>query len=299
MAFAALGTAATLAAGAALTPATAATPQPQAQAQPLERTQRYVALGDSYASGPVIPRQNDLTCLRSNANYPSLIRNELGLTDFRDVTCMGAKTDDMFQQQRDTRRPPQLDAVDRGTRLVTLSVGGNDIDFADILKRCTHPFQPVPEGNPCQRYFSQRGTDDLDQRINDTAPKVAALLKAIHKKAPRARVAVVGYPAIIGDDAQACRKSLRVAEGDVPYLRGTLRRLNAMLRQQAVAQGDLYVNTNARTADHDACRPWNERWIEGIAPVNPWTAAAFHPNARGEKAMSEAVLDALIFGPRR
>ncbi|GHG59802.1 SGNH/GDSL hydrolase family protein [Streptomyces griseocarneus] len=306
---AAFATTAALATGAAVTPATAATPQtqtqPEAQAQlqaqaqslPLERNQRYVALGDSYASGPAIPRQTDLTCLRSSANYPSLIRKELGVTDFQDVSCMGARTDDMWRQQRDTRRPPQLDAVRGDTRLVTISVGGNDIDFDGILKRCTHPSSPIPDGNPCQRHFSQRGTDELDKRIDDTAPKVAALLKAVHKKAPRARVAVVGYPAIIGDDARGCRESLRVADGDVPYLRGTLRRLNAMLRREAFAQGDLYVNTNATTAAHSACRPFADRWIEGIRSTR--ASAAFHPNAKGEKAMSEAVLDALVFGPKR
>ncbi|MGH1555314.1 hypothetical protein ACRAWF_36175 [Streptomyces sp. L7] len=30
----------------------------------------YVALGDSYASGPGIPTQTDATCARSDQNYP-------------------------------------------------------------------------------------------------------------------------------------------------------------------------------------------------------------------------------------
>lgn len=294
---AALATTAALATGTALTPATAAN-QTQPQPQPLERVQRYVALGDSYASGPAIPRQTDPTCLRSDANYPSLIRRQLGITDFQDVSCGGAKTDDMRRQQRDTRKPPQLDAVRGDTRLVTISVGANDIDLTGVLGRCTHPSGPIPDGNPCQRHFSQRGTDELDKRIDDTAPKVAALLKAVHKKAPHARVAVVGYPALIGDDARGCRESLRIADGDVPYLRGTLRRLNAMLRREASAQGDLYVNTNATTAAHSACRPFADRWIEGIRSF-PRASAAFHPNAKGEKAMSGAVVDALVFGPKR
>src|SRR5919109_3079172 len=63
--------------------------------------QAYVALGDSYTAGPVIPVQLDDPggCLRSDHNYPHLAAPETGLAPFRDVSCSGATTDDMTQPQ--------------------------------------------------------------------------------------------------------------------------------------------------------------------------------------------------------
>src|SRR5689334_10507712 len=64
-------------------------------------TGRYVALGDSYTAGPLIPNQslNPLGCLRSDHNYPHLVQPSLTTASFSDVSCSGATTDDMFNAQ--------------------------------------------------------------------------------------------------------------------------------------------------------------------------------------------------------
>ncbi|GHC36066.1 SGNH/GDSL hydrolase family protein [Streptomyces cinnamoneus] len=292
-------TVATPASATASTTAGITTSATAAEAAP--RAGHYVALGDSFTAGPGIPRQTDARCGRSSANYPSLVRADLGITSFTDASCDGASTVHMEQRQRETGKAPQLDALHRNTRLVTLGIGGNDIGLGEVFARCFRPAGgEVPRDNPCQRSYHRNGTDELDRRIEAAAPQVAAVLKAVHERAPRARVAVVGYPALIGDDVEGCRASLRIADGDIPYVRGTLRRLNAMLRREATAQGHLYVNTHATTAGHDACRPFADRYVEGLT-TRPRTrpAAPLHPNAAGERAMAKAVADALVFGPAR
>ncbi|GHF42324.1 lipase [Streptomyces mashuensis] len=286
---------ATAVAATVVAPASAAA---DSAAAPLPPTARYVALGDSYTSGPGIPRQADARCDRSDADYPALVRRTLGFARFTDVSCAGATTDHLWQAQRGTGNPAQLDAVTPDTALVTLGIGAADAGLADVVARCAHPRGPVPRDNPCQREFNRGGTDELDRRIEAAAPRITAALTAVHRRAPHARVAVVGYPAIIGDDTEGCRTSLRLADGDQPYLRGALRRLNAMLRRQATALGDVYVNTHATTTGHDACRPFADRYVEGLTTrpdVRP--AAPLHPNARGERAMAEAVVNTLILGP--
>ena len=63
--------------------------------------QRYVALGDSYAAGPLvpIPTGEPAGCLRSNQNYPSVVARELGVADFHDVSCSGATTENVTGPQ--------------------------------------------------------------------------------------------------------------------------------------------------------------------------------------------------------
>ena len=76
----------------------------------------YVALGDSYTAGPLIPNQDPAYpgCLRSDHNYPSLIAPDLGLPAFRDVSCSGAQTKDMTSSQDvdpNPDNPPQFNAL--------------------------------------------------------------------------------------------------------------------------------------------------------------------------------------------
>ncbi|GHF26173.1 lipase [Streptomyces mashuensis] len=280
-ALAALGAASALAAGAAA-PATAA---PSAEGVPAGGA-RYVALGDSYTSGPGIPQQTGGDCARSSVNYPSLVVKALKQTSFKDVSCSGAKTDEMWRAQG--ANPAQLNALGRNTRLVTVGIGGNDIGFGTIIGTCAQLSATDPAGAPCKEQFTAAGKDELAARIDAAGTKVARVLKAVHQRAPHAKVVLAGYPAIMPDNGEGCFPSVPIAAGDTPYLRDTEKRLNAMLARQARAAHVRYADTYRPTTGHDVCRPAGERWIEGAQPESP--AAPFHPNAKGEKAMATAVL---------
>ena len=60
---------------------------------------------------------------RSACNYAHLVAGALGL-DLHDVTYSGAATSDITQPSA-SGQPAQLDAVTPGTRLVTITAGGN------------------------------------------------------------------------------------------------------------------------------------------------------------------------------
>ena len=127
--------------------------------------------------------------------------------------------------------------------------------------------------------------------MNATATKVDADLRDIHADAPHARVLLFGYPAILPNTGTGCWPLVPVAFGDVPYLRGVEKELNAMLATVAAANGASYVNTYRPSIGHDACSSAGTRWVEGLVPTSP--AAPFHPNARGERGMARQVLTAL------
>ncbi len=279
--------AALAAAGAALVPAGTAAADPAT-----ERGHRtdYVALGDSYASAPLVPTQVDATCLRSDQNYASLVARSRSAR-LTDVTCSGATTADMTAPQSEGV-PAQLDALNRGTDLVTLTIGGNDIGFSTVLGTCARLTSGDPVGAPCRTHYAGTGADAITDAIAGTGPKVARILRDIHRRAPHARVVVVGYPALFPEDGVGCTsKTVPLAAGDFSWLRDKEKELNSMLARQARHGGARYVNTYTPTVGHDLCKPTGERWIETFAPETP--AAPVHPNATGQSAMATAVERAL------
>jgi hypothetical protein len=240
----------------------------------------YVALGDSYTAGPVIPVQqtNPAGCLRSDHNYPHLVAPSLSLPAFRDVSCSGATTADMTQPQNVTPgpNPPQFDALDSNTAAVSLTIGGNDIGFSEIARNCS---SAVNSGTPCQDRYVVNGDDTISDRIAATAPKVAAVLRGIHDRAPRAEVFLLAYLAILPDNGVGCYPQMPITNGDVPYLRDKQKELNAMLATQAAANNATYVDTYTASIGRDACQLPTVRWVEPVVPVNP--AAPIHPNLAG------------------
>lgn len=261
----------------------------------------YVALGDSYAAGPLIPLQIGLPpgCLRSDRNYPAVVARTLDISDisdisdFRDVSCSGATTDDLAAPQNVGLgvNAPQLDALGPDTELVSMTMGGNDIGFASIIGDCAARSPLAPLGAACKDYFTAGGTDQLAARIDGAAPKIAAALEAIADRSPDARIVLVGYPAILPDKGPGCFPVAPFSAGDVAYLRGVEKELNAMIAEQADEAGAEYVDTYTPTIGHDICKLPGTKWIEGLVPTAP--AAPVHPNALGEAAMARATVAAL------
>ena len=140
------------------------------------------------------------------------------------MTCSGADTRDLTRVQRtfgDARIPPQLRAVTADTDLVTLGIGGNDLDlFSTLVSTCTRLRASDPQGSPCARQLAARGPD-LDAAVTTISRRVAASLRAIKAKAPRAKVLLVGYLRLAPDrgtcvGAAAGRRRLRRGPADQP-----------------------------------------------------------------------------------
>jgi lysophospholipase L1-like esterase len=253
----------------------------------------YVALGDSYTSGPGIPGQvpGSLLCFRSDHNYPSLLARAINPASFTDVSCAGAVTASMTSPQG--LAAPQFNALGPDDRLVTVGIGGNDVGFASIAVTCIVLALADPSGAPCQAHYTSGGTDQIAAAIAQTAPKIAAVLRGIHQRAPHARVLLVGYPDIVPDSASDCAPGVNdpLAAGDIPWINGEEKALNRMLAAQAAANGATYVNTYRSSIGHDACQAPGIRWIEGI--VNVQNAFPIHPNALGMRNDARQILAVL------
>jgi lysophospholipase L1-like esterase len=249
---------------------------------------RYTVLGDSYAAGPLIPLPlPPFGCLKSSNNYGHIVQARKSYAEFRDASCSGAETEDMTNTQNVSPgpNPPQFDSLSTENALVTVQIGGNDIGFSSIAEDCVslNPF-----GSPCKNQYTAGGVDEISRRIAETAPKVDAVLDGIRARSPQGRVLVVNYSAIFPHTGYGCYPRMPVARGDVVYLRAKQEELNAMLAQQAAANGAGLVDVYAASRGHSACAASGTRWVE---PYIPATAAApLHPNLLGMRAMADLIV---------
>lgn len=255
------------------------------------RAANYAALGDSYAAGPLIPNPVlPLGCLKSDHNYAHLAAPGIGLT-LRDASCSGAKTTNMENPQNvdpDGPNPPQFNSLNGETTVVSLTIGGNDIGFSEVAQSCItyNPFS-----HPCLDKYNSGGKDQLKERVEVTAPKVAAVLQGIHSRSPAAKIYLVNYPAIFPETGSGCWPQMPIGFQDAPYLRATEQRLNAMLATQAAANGATLVNWYAASIGHDACKGSSTRWVEPLLPGE--LAAPIHPNKAGMQGGANALLAAV------
>jgi len=256
----------------------------------------YVSLGDSYTAGPLVPNPtgNPILCGRSTHNYPSDIARVISPAGFADASCSSATTVDMTQPQSleggIQTNPPQFNALSAGDALVTVGIGGNDAGLIGVIETCaeidiTHPF-----GSACKNRYTAGGSDPNVAAIVAAGLKVAAVLQGIHARAPQARVGLIGYPDGLPVNGSSCWPLVPISAGDITYIDGLEKQLNAVLQTDANANDAIYVDTFTSSIGHDACKAPGTAWVNGIIP----TSAAFplHPNQTGELNMANQALAA-------
>ncbi len=268
-----------------------------AAAQESPEYDHYVALGDSFTAGPFIPvqRLDPLGCFRSTGNYPSMLAARLGVTEFTDVSCSGAVTENMTASQPVLlgANPPQFDALRPDTDLVTVGIVGNDVGFTDIAYTCAQVSFTDPAGDPCRRQVTADGVDEFTERIDEAAPQLAAVLQGIRERSPDAVVVLVGYLRIL-PPADGCFPIVPIARGDVAYIDGIQQQLTEMMAEQAEDNGVLFVDSYANSLGRDTCQGPFTRWVEGVFPNQP--AFPVHPNGSGMRAVSDLTLTTLEAG---
>ncbi|UYM04490.1 SGNH/GDSL hydrolase family protein [Solicola gregarius] len=243
----------------------------------------YVALGDSFTSGPLIhPIRLDrpLGCVVSARNYPALLAAQLDVETYTDVSCGGARSSNLWKPQETPlgTNARQLDALSKDTDLVTLGMGGNDFGlFGSLISDCTEVRDQNPTGSPCKNKFTENGVDTKLRDAKRIRGHIARSVRAIHKRAPSAEVAVVGYVRIL-PPIGTC-DAVPFADGDYAWGDKLERRLNKSLRLGAERNGATYINMYPASIGHDACGS-GVAWVNG-SKIDLLRAMSFHPFAKG------------------
>ncbi|MBW6526424.1 SGNH/GDSL hydrolase family protein [Sphingomonas sp. RHCKR7] len=236
----------------------------------------YVALGSSYAAGAGIGAPAPSTparCGQTVNNYPRLVARRLHL-DLVDASCGGSTTTHLLHAWDEL--PAQLDRVTAATRLVTVTIGGNDVHLVGDLARAECVSARAGEARRCAR--PPAPTAAAWARLERNLAQVA---REVRRRAPRARLVFVDYLDML--PARPC--------ATIPYdavaltrARATYRRLARVTAAVARRAGATLLRAGALSRGHDSCS------AEPYAVGRSNDGASWHPTAAGHAAVAAALV---------
>ncbi|MFC6985878.1 SGNH/GDSL hydrolase family protein [Streptomyces cirratus] len=253
--FATLTSALLLAAGAALFGAGQAAASAQADFG-------YVALGDSYSSGVGSGNYDSGSgdCKRTSRAYPALWAAAHSPQTFSFTACSGARTGDVLSGQ--------LGPLNSGTDLVSITIGGNDAGFSDVMTTCVLQSEStcVSRVNQAKAYVDSTLPGQLDQVYN-----------AISARAPAAHVVVLGYPRFYQLNG-SCVAGL--SEGERSAINGAADYLNAAIAKRAANHGFTFASVTSAFTGHEICS--GSAWLHSLNWAN--IGESYHPTATGQSS---------------
>jgi lysophospholipase L1-like esterase len=267
-------------------PATAA-PAAPADVLALRAGDRYVALGSSFAAGPGLTPVADEPCRRSAANYAAQVAAALRL-QLTDVSCAATTTDNVLTKRHDTgddERAPQIEAVGPDARLVTITIGGNDVGYATLL-----------DDYACSDNGTCPGVTVDDRAVTEAlgtvTDRLVTTLEAIRERAPQALVLLVTYPQIVPASGETC-PAVALSPEHARTAAAVAAELQRSFITAAERTGVRIVDAYSAGAGHSACAaadPWIGGWIREEQYRGP---RSFHPTAAGMRAQADLIVQAL------
>lgn len=285
----------------------------------------YLALGDSYISGEGAYEYRDGTdidnnkCHISQRSYPYLISDQLNYSGFKSVACSGAVIEDVInivipesngkKSQAQGKNEPiynneiysnflpgyraQLKFVTQNRpKIVTVSIGGNDIGFSDIIERCLAP-------DSCYSTYEDRL--ELVRLINR---KYVALKdnysKIKNNTSADSKIYVIGYPQIAKPNG-SCAVNVRLNAAELEFARLLISYLNSVIKISADEAGVRYVDAEDALVGYRLCETESfDVAVNGLTLGNdipnvlngPIGQESYHPNAWGHTLLKNKILEA-------
>jgi lysophospholipase L1-like esterase len=231
---------------------------------------QYVALGDSYSSGvgTRVFYEEAGECDRSPDAFGPKVAAAKGYTlSFQ--ACSGATTPEVNEKQ--------LGTLSSTTSLVTITIGGNDAGFSNVIINCA-------------LYYFTCGSA-IGEANEFIAKKLPGLLETTYKdiraKATTAKVVVLGYPKLFTKEGTTCNVNF-LTSGNEKKMNETAEKLDAVIKARAEAMKFTFVNPTSAFESHEVCA--SVEWLNGQS--NP-LSESYHPNVKGQEEFTSLVEAAL------
>jgi lysophospholipase L1-like esterase len=243
-----------------------------APAQAVDKT-KYIALGDSYAAGQGAGPYLD-SCYRSDNTYSELADEAKAINLVVNEAGSGATTQIVVASQ--------LDELNKSTDLVTITAGGNNIGFGNIVTYCgALAFGDTRAAEACAAATAYAEAQLSGPLYDD----LVAMIKAVQDAAPNADVVVTGYPYLFDPIPPGATDALSLFIYQATDLADTL---NATIEAAALATKTEYVDVADDFAGHGVNSATGDPWIN-LDLTKPLSPENFHPNAEGYEAYFTAI----------
>ncbi|MFC6094587.1 SGNH/GDSL hydrolase family protein [Saccharothrix lopnurensis] len=234
---------------------------------PAPAAPEHVALGDSYAAGLGAGGESSDSCRRSSRAHPALWAERAGAS-LVFAACSGATTVEVTRQ---------ASRITPATTLVTITVGGNDAGFADVMTTCA-----LGKDEACEERVAR-----AEAFVRDELPARLDGVYAAVRERTSAEVVVLGYPHLFSDSALCV-----MGERKRDALNGAVDVLAEVTAARAEEAGFTYADVRDEFAGHGACAA--DAWINGLVLLP--TDRSFHPTARGQESGYLPALAAAVGG---
>lgn len=290
---------------------------------------KLLAMGDSYISGEGAfsyiagTDTSNNKCHQSASSYPYLLGAQYA-AEYHSVACSGAVAANIFgsdypNQLEDPRAQNDYDdseissiiaagqvgmieqlkyVPDHRPNAVLLSIGGNDIGFNDIIKRCVIS----SAGNPC--YLRESERKGLLETIYGKHDEFVSTYQNIISKSPAGvRLYVIGYPQVINPTGN-CGVNVHFDDQERQFAVQLIDRLNATLKHAAESAGAVYVDTSNALIGHRLCDATDDG-VNGLTDGDDGLSIgvviggsdhtlgvareSYHPTAYGHQLLSYAI----------
>src|SRR3984885_12490066 len=231
---------------------------------------QYVALGDSYSSGvgTRVFYEESGECDRSPDAYGPKIATAKGYT-LNFEACSGAKTPEVNEKQ--------LSKLSSTTSLVTITIGGNDAGFSNVIINCALYYFTCGEAIVESEEFVRK---ELPGRLEKN-------YKDIRAKATTAKVVVLGYPKLFTAEGKTCNVNF-LTSGNEKKMNEGAELLDKVIRERAKASKFTFVNPTSAFEAHEVCA--SEEWLNGQSlPLSE----SYHPNVKGQAEFAKLIEAAL------
>jgi lysophospholipase L1-like esterase len=264
----------------AMTLSLAATP-----AQAGEKIHYYVALGDSYAAGQGAGPYLD-GCFRSDNAYSELADALKTVKVVTNVACSGRTTQGVVKEQ--------LGQLNRKTDLVTITAGGNNLGFGELVGYCgALALGAAPDATLyAQACALASAYAEAQLTSGQLYADLASMIQSVHAAAPNAKIVVTGYPYLFDPIGPGRTDALAQFIYQATDLANNLNGTIAIAAGNAKAIGRIdveFVGVTTAFAGH------------GVLTTDPWinlggaTADNFHPNAEGYQAYFTTLRSAGVY----
>ncbi|KJS57972.1 SGNH/GDSL hydrolase family protein [Streptomyces rubellomurinus] len=220
----------------------------------------YVALGDSYSAGVGAGSylSDSGSCKRSTNAYAYLWKNANAPSSFSFVACSGARTGDVLNNQ--------LSALNSGTTLVSLTIGGNDAGFSSTMQTCV-----LSSDSDCLNAVSA-----AESYAENTLPgQLDQVYSAIRSKAPNAHVVVLGYPHLYQINGSCL---FGIGDTKRAAINEAADTLDTVIAKRVANAGFTFGDVRGIFAGHEICGS-SSTWLHSTTwPVDE----SYHPNADGQ-----------------